>query len=250
MRRVVSTGGAALLVALAASCGVGGDGRLEQINQDDLLGLDETTTSTTTTTTTTSPPLSVPTVDSTAGATSTTIATESVKLFFVDGRRLQPVTIDLAGTATPNRVIQALLTAPPEGEIGIGLRTLLPDDLVNDVDAPGTGDATVDLATEPFNRIDPADQRTAIGQIVMTLVHRPGIGQVRFTLDGVAQRVPRRDGLQSEPGEGVSFNDYESLLDLGGETTTTTETTTVPATTATPLDAPLAPEPSAPPGGS
>ena len=246
-RAAVAVAGPLLLAALAASCGVGGDGGLQQINQDDLLGLDETTTSTTTTTTTT-PASSVPVVESTAGATSTTIATESVALYFVDGTRLQPVTIDLAGTATPNRVVQALLTARPEGEIGIGLRTLLPEDLVNDVDAPGTGDATVDLATEAFNRIDPADQRTAIGQIVMTLVHRPGIGQVRFTLDGVAQRVPRRDGLQSEPGEGVAFNDYESLLDAVVDSTTTTETTVAP-TTVPPTQPPVPPAATAPPAG-
>lgn len=244
-RRATAACGAALLVVLASSCGVASDGDLQSINQEDLLGLDETTTSTSTTTTTTStttPASSVPVVESTVGPTSTTIATESVALYFVDGTRLQPVTIDLAGTATPNRVIQALLTARPEGEIGIGLRTLLPEDLVNDVEAPGTGDATVDLATEPFNRIDPADQRTAIGQIVMTLVHRPGIGQVRFTLDGVAQRVPRRDGLQSEPGEGVSFNDYESLLDAVADATTTTlPPTTAPAEPSVDVPVPTAP---------
>jgi hypothetical protein len=241
MRRGVRVGAGLLSLVVATSCGVEGDGHLQQIDRDDLLGLDETTTSTTTTTTTT--PVSVTSPGTAAEVTSTTIATESVRLFFVDGTLLQPVTIDLAGTATPNRVIQALLTAQPEGEIGIGLRTLLPEDLVNDVDAPGTGDVTVDLATEAFNQIDPADQRTAIGQIVMTLVNRPGIGQVRFTLDGVPQRVPRRDGLQSEPGEGVSFLDYESLLDpgAGGSTTEPAASTTALTTAVTPNEPPAGP---------
>ena len=77
-------------------------------------------------------------------------------------------------------------------------------DLVNTVVESGTGFVTVDLAGEPFDRIDPADQRAAIAQIVLTLVGRPGVGQVTFTLDGEPMRVPRADGLQSEPGELVS----------------------------------------------
>ena len=139
---------------------------------------------------------------------------ESVQLFFVDGTRLQPVTLDLAGTPTPNRVIQALLDGLPDGDDRhrpAHAAAAAASSTTSTRPAPAT--ATVDLATEPFNRIDPADQRTAIGQIVMTLVNRPGIGQVRFTLDGEPQRVPREDGLQSEPGERVSLNDYESLLD-------------------------------------
>lgn len=202
------------LVAVSAlgACGIGGESELQSIDQDDLQGLDATTTSTTTTTTTTTAPVTPASVPATSAASSTTIVTEPVQLFFVDGDRLQPVRIDLAATATPSRVVQALLEGRPTGEAGIGLRTLLPEDLVNSVDPSGDGDATVDLATEEFNRIDPADQRTAIAQIVMTLVNRPGIGQVRFTTDGEPQRVPRRDGLQSEPGEGVSLNDYVSLL--------------------------------------
>ena len=109
------------------------------------------------------------------------------------------------------------MTALVDGEVlssdvGIGLRTLLPADLVNSVDESGTGYVTVDVAGEPFDQIDAADQRAAIAQIVLTLVGRPGVGQVQFTRDGELMRVPRRDGLQSEAGELVSRQDYESLL--------------------------------------
>ncbi len=235
-RLTVAAAAAVLLPVITASCGLGGDGELQTINQQDLLGLDETTTSTTTTTT---PPTSIPPIVApTVAGTSTTVAAEPVELYFVDGDRLQPVTLSMAGTATPSRVIQALLTYRLGGEAGIGLRTLLPRDLVNPngVDAPGTGEVTVDLATEPFSRIDTADQRMAIGQIVMTLVRRPGVGQVHFTLDGAPLRVPRRDGLQSEAGEGVYLLDYESLLDTAEPTATT------PApTTAAPTPPPVSP---------
>jgi hypothetical protein len=242
MRRLVVTAASAIaLVVAAASCSVGGDNQLQQIDRADLFGLDETTTtSTSTTIASTLPPPS--SVESTIGATSTTIATESVELYFLDGSNLQDVSIDLAGPVSPSRVVTALLSGPPSGAIGIGLRSLLPRDLVNSVVESGAGYATVDLANDPFQLIDPADQRAAIAQLVMTLVNRPGIGQVRFTLDGVPMRVPRRDGLQSEPGEVVSLLDYESLL--GG----VTRPTTTPPTTTTPPDSATS-VPAAPPGG-
>lgn len=237
MRRLVALALGSLALAIsAAACGTGGDSELQAIRGDDLQGLDETTTSTTTSTTT---PVTSSPVPSTAGATSTTVVSESVELYFVDGNQLQPVRLELAAPASPTRVIARLMQGPPEGDLGVGLRTLLPPGLVNfPVVDSGMGFVTVDLATNPFARIDPADQRVAIGQIVMTLVSRPGIGQVEFTLDGEPLRVPRRDGLQSAPGEPVSRNDYVTLLGPTEATTTivepTTTATAAPTATTTP----------------
>ena len=82
-----------------ASCSVGGDSQLQQIDSDDLFGLDETTTSTTTTTTT------VPTTVAADRRRSSRrsarrrrpIATESVELYFLDGSHLA------AGARRPGR---------------------------------------------------------------------------------------------------------------------------------------------------
>jgi hypothetical protein len=233
MKRLLAVlAGTLLLVVAGASCGAGGDDKLRRIDDADLFGLDETTTSTTASTTS-----SPPSIQSTLVASSTTIiATESVQLYFLGGNQLQPVTIDLAAPATPSQVIAALLSGPPTGDLGIGLRTLLPaptgtdPPLVTSVIPSTAGYATVDLSARTFGLIDPADQRAAIAQIVLTLVNRPGIGQVRFTLDGRPVGVPRKDGLLSEPGEPVSLQDYESLLtDATPTTTSSTTTTTVPA---------------------
>jgi hypothetical protein len=245
MRRLVALVVASLaLIVVAASCGIGGDDNLHQINDDDLFGLDETTTSSSSTTTTVPP---VPSVQPTIGVTSTTVATESVQLYFLDGNRLQPVTIDLAGTATPSRVIAALEDGPPAGPLGIGLRSLLPEPstavpaLVNSVEPSSLGYATVDLASSAFQLIDAADQRAAIAQIVLTLINRPGIGQVRFNLDGEPMPVPGREGLQIPPGQSVTLYDYQSLL--GDTVATTTAVTTTTTTTLPP------PPPSTPPPG-
>lgn len=208
-------------VALVTSCGIAGNGELQEIDSADLFGLDETTTSTSTTSTTVVPATSH--AEPTNQATSTTILTERIVLYFVDGRSLTDVSVDLARGPSPSRVVTRLL-AGLEGEVGIGLRSLLPEGLVNTVVESGTGFVTVDLVGEEFQRIDPTDVRSAIGQLVLTLTERPGVGQVRFTLDGEPMRVPRRGGLQSEAGETVSRQDYESLLDtVESETTVVTE---------------------------
>jgi hypothetical protein len=223
-RQLLITGAALVLLA---ACGVSADGQLEQIDSADLFGLDVTTTSTSTTSTTLVPQ-TIPM--ETRLATTTTIATESVDLYFLAGNRLEPVSIALARNPSPQRVVTALVDGEVlSSNVGIGLRTLLPEDLVNDVEESGTGFVTVDVAGEPFDQIDPADQRAAIAQIVLTLVSRPGVGQVQFTRDGVPMRVPRRDGLQSDAGELVSRQDYESLLRMAEPQPTTTTTTTPPA---------------------
>ncbi len=222
-------------LVLVTACGVSADGQLEQIDSADLFGLDITTTSTSTTTppVTTQLPVTVP-VETTALATTTTIAIDSVDLYFLDGNRLEPVSVGLARNPSPARVVTALVDGEVlSSDVGIGLRTLLPADLVNSVDESGTGFVTVDVAGEPFDQIDDADQRAAIAQIVLTLVGRPGVGQVQFTRDGELMRVPRRDGLQSEAGELVSRQDYESLLRTVDSATSTTTTTTSPTTTTT-----------------
>jgi hypothetical protein len=65
------------LIALAAGCGVGGGGHLQQIRSEDLIGLDQTSTSTTTTTTTTLPTHTAATGTTTTAATTSTIATST-----------------------------------------------------------------------------------------------------------------------------------------------------------------------------
>ncbi|MET0326142.1 MAG: GerMN domain-containing protein [Ilumatobacteraceae bacterium] len=237
MNRLAVMAVAAMIVA--ASCSTSGNGELEQIDSADLFGLDETSTSTTTTTPTTVPTTVTPTssVEDTSGTTTTTtVATEQVDLYFVDGTQLAPVPVNLVRGPSPSRVVAALLAGPQGGPAGVGLRSKLPEDLVNTVVESGTGFVTVDMVGDAFQRIDPLDQRVAIGQLVLTLTERPGVGQVRFTLDGVGLRVPRLDGLQSEPGEAVSRQDYMALLDVAEP-----ETTVI-------TDAPTPTEPPAVPG--
>lgn len=225
MRRRTIVATVAISSAVAGACGVSGEGELQRIGSDDLAGLDQTTT-TSSTTSTTVPPSTTMVNPSDAGTT-TTISTEPVQLYFLDGGRLVDISINLAGDPSASRVMTALEAGPPTDEVGIGLQTLLPPRLITSVAESGAGFATVDLASGPFvEGIQPRDQRLAIAQIVLTLTRRPGIGQVQFTLDGEPLAVPGRDNVQTAPGDLVSRNDYESLLhEQSAETETTPEPT-------------------------
>jgi spore germination protein GerM len=245
-RLLVFAGLAAVAAGLAAGCGVGGDGDLQRIGSGDLAGLDQTTTSTTTSTTTTTttvpPTASVTEGPTSSAATTTTIPTEPVELYFIAGDVLESVTQELTRGPGPSRVLEVLEQGPPSGDAGIGLTSLVPPGLTRPVIESGTGVATVDLVGELFEGIEGGiDQRRAIAQIVLTLTRRPGIGQVRFTLDGEELSVPKLGNVLSEPGEPVARIDYESLLEQGDVVPTevpTTASTAPPSTEAKPATTP------------
>jgi hypothetical protein len=224
-RRLVLPTALAIGVAIAAaSCGTGDDGAFQRIDSDELFGLDETTTtSTTTTTTTTIPASSV--LPTTTSEPPTTVPTELIELYFVSGDHLEPVDRNLTRDPSATRVMTLLEEGPPPGEPGAGLRSFVQPGLITTVRESGSGFATVDLAGETFDAIEGRDQRIAIGQIVLTLTRRPGIGQVRFSLEGEPLAVPGAEGVQTDPGDPVARADYEDLLVVLQPNDTTADTT-------------------------
>ncbi len=87
------------------------------------------------------------------------------------------------------------------------------------------GVLTVDLDAETFDRIPSTQQTEAIGQIVLTMLRSlRGVGLVTFTLGGEPIPVKKGNGLSSEVGEPLSFDDYAVLL----ASPRTTADTTVP----------------------
>lgn len=60
-----------------------------------------------------------------------------------------------------------------------------------------------------FLEIAPGDQVLALGQIVLTLTGLPGVGRVRFEIDGESVATPLPDGTSTE--DSVSREDYRSL---------------------------------------
>jgi len=228
--------GALLWLSLAvAGCGYQASSNVRRLPSDALFGLDQTTTtstSTTTTTTTTPPPpaVSVETTLTTVAMTTTTaLATETVRLFFLDDDQLTSVTQNISSPVRVRRVLEALEAGPIAGPATVGLTTVVPDGIVNTALAR-SGVAEVDLVGEVYDLVPPDEQLPAVAQIVLTLTQRPGIGQVSFTLDGEPLRVRLGNGQTTDAaGQPVSADDYAILLD--GERLITPPSTSLPAST-------------------
>ena len=207
MRRLL--GLTAAMVVATASCGLPNSNNFVATNHnDDRFGLSQTTAATTTTAPTTTIDATTTTIEQ---ATSTTIASDLVELFFITSRQLTNISTPLPRSPTLSQVVAALLQGPPSGDLGAGLRTALPS-LAQITVTSEAGIATVDLPPGVFDAVEPNDQRLVFGQIVLTLTGRPGVGPVRFTLAGEPTRVFRGDGSLTKPGEEVSRDDYVTLL--------------------------------------
>lgn len=194
----------ALFVGLAA-CGAPEHSGVRSIDEVPF-GLATVATSSTSTSTTISD-------QTTTTAPPNTIPTEEVRLYFIAGGQLNPVNVPLVAGASPNQVMAALLLGPPDGDAGVGLRTALDASTT----APRVGDdftgiAAVDLPNGFFERIPTTDQRLAIGQIVLTLLDRPGFGQIIFSQQGQPISVPLASNEPAAPGRAVSRLDYVNLL--------------------------------------
>jgi hypothetical protein len=199
-RRLFVTVAVSVVAMPLVACGPAPENQARVVD-DVPFGLTDTTTTSTTTTT-------IPTESSLPGE-----PTESVLLYYVLDDRLTPAVEDLPLDSTPQDVLDTLLEGLPRYAEGTVLRTALPEQLTATV-VVSRGLAVVDTDTSLLTEISPVDQRFAIGQIVLTLTSRPGIGQVSFTVDGRPQAVPRGRGDLAPANEPVAYDDYVSLLDV------------------------------------
>jgi spore germination protein GerM len=161
---------AAGLLCLLAGCGVPADPAPRSIPAKEvpfgLLG--------TTTTATTRPP-----------------ATTTAVVFLVDGDRLTPVRREVPAPATPAAVLAALATGPTPAEAAAGLRSDLVTGAALRTMAAGT--VTVQLDRD-FVAAGLRGQVLALAQLVYTITELPGIGGVRFTVDGQPTEIPTASG--------------------------------------------------------
>ncbi len=158
--------------------------------------------STTTSTTSTTIP---------SDTTSTSVATEPVTLYVILENRLIQTSHDLPSGSTEQDVLDELLGLSDDPSLGTTVRSALPKGLTATVTVE-RGLATVDTGASLLTDISPLDQRLAIGQIVLTLTSRPGIGQVSFFVDGKPQSVPRGGGDLASAGSPVAYDDYIQLV--------------------------------------
>ena len=222
--------GVAVIAAslLVAGCGVPSSSDFQAFNANDVRGFGVEGT---TTTTTASPGDTSLASSTTVEITTTTIATEPVTLYFLAGNRLSSVSIALARPASPVQVLAALVSGPPAGQVGTGLRSALPISVKLGV-ADARGGVVVDVPVGFFERIpNPPDQRLAVAQVVLTLTERGGIGAVQFTQEGTPIAVPLGTGVSAQPGAVLYRDNYASLLGIDPAPTTDPGVTTATATT-------------------
>lgn len=221
-----------LVCVPVAACTVVDDQRVERI--DPQYGLDDTLPSTTTTIATTTT-LAATTTSGLDTTTTAAVQTDEVLLYFIASGQLTPFPQNLPAPVATPQLIAALLEGPPEGELGTGLRSALPQGVFIRVVPDSTGIAQVQLPIGFFETIPVGDQRLVVGQLVVTLLSNlRGVGQVTFN-----QSVTKPTGELVPPGQPLTYGDYDELLgtrilttgsslpvDNAGSSTSTSSTST------------------------
>lgn len=157
-----------------------------------------------------------------AGALDPLGTTEVVAVYLIRDGALAPSLAEIRRGASLNDVIELIRVAPSEELAEEGFRSALVSDVpVVQSIALARGVADIDLGPA-FLELPSNDQVLALGQLVLTATARPGVGQVRFTLEGLPVQVPTADGTIAS--DTLSRDDYLALLpsEEAAPTTTTT----------------------------
>ena len=181
-RRVVA---ALVGSSLLAACGVSSQGDATRIEPEDVpFGLleDEPTTTA---------------VE--AGRTTT--------VYLISEDRLVPVDRRVDDDAGLEELLRRIISGPTEVEQTLGITTAVPAGTLESVDT-SRGIAEVDLAAS-FGELRGGEQILALGQIVYTLTGQPGIGGVRFTVEGKEVTLPLSDGAPND--DPLSRDDFAPI---------------------------------------
>lgn len=207
----------AALLAGVTACGVPDDTGFRPVAADEVqFGLADPTTTTSSTVPATTTSTVAP-----APETATTVA-QLVELYLVSGFTVVPVQRSVPPPVTLEEVARLLVAGPQPGD-PVGVRTLVSDGLVLDVELRG-GVATVDLSAAFLDQQLPStQQQLMVAQLVYTMTAQPGVGQVLFSIDGQPIAVPRADGSVAEGP--ISADAYRAVPST---------TTTVPAPSSVP----------------
>lgn len=134
-------------------------------------------------------------------------AGRATNIYLLTKDRLVAVERSVPNSADLADLLGFVISGPTEVEQSLGITTAVPAGTLSSVDT-SRGIAEVDLASS-FGDIRSREQLLALGQIVYTLTGQPGIGGVRFTVEGKSVTVPLADGtLSTDP---LSRDDFKAL---------------------------------------
>lgn len=131
-----------------------------------------------------------------------------VAVFLVQAEHLVKV-LRSARRADLTGALNVLLAGPTEPELAAGIRTAISPqtDLRS---AHLEGDTAVIDLTSAFVEVGGQEQILAVAQVVLTATAVPGVGRVRFLLEGQGVEIPKADGTLSSESLGPA--DYQGLL--------------------------------------
>ena len=135
-------------------------------------------------------------------------AEANLTVFLVQADHLKKVVRSAHSDDLP-RALGVLLAGPTEAELGAGIRTAIgPQTELRSARLDGDT-AVIDLSAA-FVEVGGQEQILAVAQVVLTATAAPGVGRVRFLLEGQPVEIPRADGTLSSESLGAA--DYERLL--------------------------------------
>ena len=201
LREILAIGA---LSALGAACSVPSSGQYEQIPNGELpFNLNAASTTSTVAPSTTTTLVTV--------TSEPQVVSEPVDVYFVSNSMVIRTQQNIVSPATATQTLTVLITGPGTDAATTGLRSAVPKFFNASVDVL-RGVAIIDAGSSFLKDLPAADQKLAIAQLVLTLTSRPGIGQVLFSVDGVAIAVPRGRGDLAAAGTPVTFDDYKNLI--------------------------------------
>ena len=141
-------------------------------------------------------------------ATTTAVQTgRTTGIYLLTKDRLVAVDRSVPDDAGLAELLELVVDGPSEVEQSLGITSAVPAGTIASVDI-SRGTATVDL-TSAFGDIRSREQLLALAQIVYTLTGQPGIGGVRFSVEGKDVTVPLADGTASD--DALSRDDFSAL---------------------------------------
>ena len=192
---------------LLVACGVPDSGRFEALPANEVPAALRGTLPTSTTSSTTVPPTtSAPRFTT----TTTTVPSESIQIFYVQGNRVEAVSVLEPTPVSPQRKMFDLAERIGMVSVSQRLASAIPADAALFATL-GRGVVTVELGSSPASLLA-EDQPLFFAQIVLTALAPSRQGQVIFTQYGRPYPAVKADRTVLMPGAPVAWEDYADLI--------------------------------------
>lgn len=195
-----------LTSALFVACGISDSSSFVPVPDEDFPAALRETIPPTTTTTTTLPG----TTTTIRSVTTSSVPTEVIQVFFIQGSRVKAVSLSETAPASPQRKLLDLVERVGMITSNLRLATVITEDALL-LSRQERGVVTIELGNA-IDSVVPEDQPLFFAQVVLTVLAPSRLGQVVFTRSGEPYPAVRADQTVLEPGAPVAWEDYSELI--------------------------------------